>query len=463
MPRKVGGGRGGPAARRLRIVTIFPKTLVLLRGGSTQLVAGAVDANGNTVAKAATFSSSDTSVAVVADIDQGALLTGVGEGSATITATVDGKQGTASVTVQVLNFVSITAGALFTCALTDVGEAYCWGVNDSGQLGRIKTSGCFDPGGEFGCATEPVRVSEGLAFQSITAGTGHTCALTSTGQAYCWGRNGWGQLGDSTTTDSFQPVPVSGGLQFETLSAGGNYTCGVTSSGQAHCWGGSFFNSALGDVDRTTERSYPGPVSGGLQFEMVSAGRTACGVVVGGSAYCWGAGDRGEIGDGVSTYRQTPVAVSGNLVFQSVSTALTLTCAMTVSGDGYCWGKNDIGQVGDGTIGENQKTPVLVAGGLSFQSVVTGFGFACGLAVGGVGYCWGNNGDGQLGDGSTVDRATPVPISGGLTFATLAIESHSCGITTAGSTYCWGPNTWGWLGNGSKTGSLTPVRVIGSP
>ena len=88
---------------------------------------------------------------------------------------------------------------------------------------------------------------------------------------------------------------------------------------------------------------------------------------------------------------------------------------------------------------------------------------ACGVAVGGIGYCWGYNEDGRLGDGSTVDRATPVPISGGLTFATLAISGHSCGITATASTYCWGRNTWGWLGNGFKTGSLIPVRVVGSP
>ena len=132
--------------------------------------------------------------------------------------------------------------------------------------------------------------------------------------------------------------------------------------------------------------------------------------------------------------------------------------------DVYCWGNNGVGQLGDGTTNRN-PTPVLVSGGLSFASVSAGPSHVCGVTTAGDAYCWGWNSSGQLGDGTRTNRHTPVPVAGGLTgglsFASVSTAGlHTCAVTTAGVVYCWGFNGDGQLGDGSTTDRLTPVRVV---
>ncbi len=246
-----------------------------------------------------------------------------------------------------LDFSAIAAGGMYSCALTAAGAAYCWGSNTMGQLGN-------PPPMPF--SSTPVPVSGGLVFASLSTGFDHACGLTASGDAYCWGSNNSGQLGAATTEScpaapppglcSTTPVAVSGGIGFTRLIAGNGHTCGLTAAGAAYCWGDNAYGQ-LGD-GTTTSSATPVAVSGGFSFASVSAGlHSACAVTSGGAAYCWGAFPLGN-GDGSGTNSATPVAVSGGLAFAAVSVGAGHTCSITSTGAAYCWGANAYGQLGTG-------------------------------------------------------------------------------------------------------------------
>ena len=188
--------------------------------------------------------------------------------------------------------------------MTPSGTAYCWGGNSAGALGDGTTTS----------ELVPTPVAGGLTFAVVSPGWWHTCGLTTSGAAYCWGNDSnVGLLGDGKTTGvSLVPTPVAGDLTFTTLSAGPSETCGVITSGAAYCWGYNAFGQ-LGDGTHAT-RLVPTPVVGGLTFTAVRAGVEAeaghaCGVTPGGAAYCWG-GNLGAIGDGTTTDRLVPTLVA---------------------------------------------------------------------------------------------------------------------------------------------------------
>jgi alpha-tubulin suppressor-like RCC1 family protein len=296
----------------------------------------------------------------------------------------------------------MAAGGQHTCAVTPAGALYCWGSNTYGQLGDGTTTDHHTP--------VAVAVPGGLTLANLTVGDQFSCLLATTGQPYCWGRNSFGQLGDGTTTDRITPVQVEnpGGLRFVSLKAGTNHACAKTDGGAAYCWG-SNANGQLGD-GTTTDRSTPVPVSGGIVFNVVRpAAEHTCGIETGGQAYCWGWNNFGQLGDGTTTTRLTPVAVAGGFSFGAVYTGGNgFTCATDMTSRAYCWGLNNVGQLGDGTQ-TNRLTPVAVAGGLTLY--VLNAGFAHVVAIGdGAAYAWGSNNFGQLGDGSTTQRTTPVLI-----------------------------------------------------
>jgi alpha-tubulin suppressor-like RCC1 family protein len=310
-----------------------------------------------------------------------------------------------------------------------------------------------------------------LTFASLEVGLEHSCGLTITGEAFCWGYNQGGALGNGTEVDRSTPVRVLGSLSFTSLSAGWSHTCGVTAEGVAYCWGFNL-SGQLGNGTTGGTVTEPEPVMGGLSFTSVIAGGAhTCGLTAEGSAYCWGNNTEGELGDGTTTERLSPTAVAGGLSFTSLSASFGYTCGVTTEGDAYCWGFNASGRLGGDSPGATvQSSPILVAGSLSFTSVRVANAHTCGLTTGGDGgdaYCWGFNGSGSenggnLGDGTTIDRSTPVPVVGELTFTAVeAGGDHSCGLTTVGDAYCWGNNESGQLGNASVIARTRPVKVVG--
>jgi alpha-tubulin suppressor-like RCC1 family protein len=203
-----------------------------------------------------------------------------------------------------------------------------------------------------------------------------------------------------------------------------------------------------------------------LSFAAVSGGQDhSCGVTTAGVAYCWGDNTFHQLGDGTTSPapRTTPVAVAGGLTFGMVSTGAVHSCGVTIGGAAHCWGYNGQGRLGDGTT-SRRSSPVAVVGGLTFGMLSTGGGHTCGITTEGAAYCWGDNRQGQLGDGTTsvIWRTSPVAVVGGLTFATVSAGgNHTCGVTTEGAAYCWGYNNEGQLGNGTSGRRTSPVAVAG--
>ena len=290
-------------------------------------------------------------------------------------------------------FVAITAGVSHVCGLTEEGIASCWGANEGGQLGG--GTGADRP------APSPVRTE--LRFASLTAGSAHTCGLAGGGVPICWGQNLSGQLGDGSRNDHSVPRTVGGGLGFSRLTAGWNHTCGLTSNGNAFCWG---LNShgQLGDGSRL-DRLVPTLVRGAVETLVAGSSHT-CGISEE-QVLCWGGNSFGQLGDGSAEDRSHPVQVQGLPAAPThLSAGAVHACALVAGGQAYCWGQNLQGQLGDGTT-QNRASAVAVRGGLRFTEIHAGGAQTCGMTEDGTQYCWGLNRSGQLGDGTRVSRSTP--------------------------------------------------------
>ena len=296
-----------------------------------------------------------------------------------------------------LRFQQVSAGFSTTCAVTLDHRAYCWGVNDRGEVGDGSTT----------FRLRPVRVAGGHLFRQIETTFEHTCAVTyPDNRAYCWGWNVDGQLGDGTRTDRLKPVAVASALSFRQVTTGYDHSCGVTSDDRAFCWGKNKVGQ-LGDSTTVGRRVKPTLVARGLSFRQVDAGREfTCGTTVDDRAFCWGEGRSGQLGINRLAFMFWPRLVAGNLPFTRVSAGDFLTCGETRANLAYCWG---LVFTGSGFFPQT-LTPRAVPGGLKFAQVSASAGQACGKTPESVGYCWGAGLSGELGNGLTINSATPVPI-----------------------------------------------------
>ncbi|HYN82170.1 MAG TPA: hypothetical protein VES88_11750 [Gemmatimonadaceae bacterium] len=321
-----------------------------------------------------------------------------------------------------------------------------------GLGGKVKS---FSP---FG-AVDPGPPQAAL---SLAVGDNHSCALSVSGAAYCWGTNGSGQLGNGTTTGSLVPVPVSGGLQFAAITAGAISTCALTTQGAAYCWGQNFTGLSS---------STPVPLPGNVRFALISMSSThACALTAGGAAYCAGSNRGGALGNGDTIASATPVPVLGGLTFRTISAGLLHTCAISTDGSGYCWGPDLFLQNGNGgTTQSVALVPTAIAGGLSFTTLTAGATVSCGTTSTDT-YCWGRNNFGTLGDGTTGfnSLSTPGKVLGGIVFTSVNsgnannVFTPVCALTGSGAAYCWGSNDSGQLGTTSALSTCTIVFTGGT-
>jgi len=388
-----------------------------------------------------------------------------------------------------LAFVELDGGALSTCGRTAADEVYCWGTNASFLAGRADTT------------VQTARIVHGgLTFSRAATGWAHACGLTAAGAAYCWGFDqGQGALGDggTLTTPRPLPFPVAGGLSFTGLDASAGTTCGLSQTGEAWCWG----RNEGGEVgDGSTEnRAIPTQVAGGHSFTSISVGvDMACALTAAGEPWCWGRGDwqaipiptpvaisvaeplvqiavgwRQACGVAASgsaycwlpptSVGQSPIATPAapGLQLVAITAGAYQACGLTAEGKGWCWGLNNYGQLGDGTTTE-QLVPVPVSGGLTFSSLTTAADgwTTCGVTTVGTPHCWGRNEFGTAGSGGVTDEPVPTPVFGAPAMISIDPSAHAtCGLATSGDAVCWGWSGTGVLGTGSSQYILEPVRV----
>jgi alpha-tubulin suppressor-like RCC1 family protein len=300
---------------------------------------------------------------------------------------------------------------------------------------------------------------------TVANGTTHTCALTYYGGVKCWGANEFGQLGDGTLTSREIPGDVAGLNSGVTAISIGDYnTCALLESGGVTCWGANV-NGELGD-GTTDRRSVPVLVSGlssGVNA-VVSGYYHACALLFGGAVKCWGYNGNGELGDGTTTRSLTPVNVLGlNGGVTKVSAGALHSCAV-VSGGLKCWGHNEYGQVGNGHAYTDQLTPDTVMGmAAGVSDVAMGANHTCASTAVGGAYCWGMNDSGQLGTGSMMYEYRPTPVAG-LASGVMSLASgsyHTCARVSTAGPKCWGRNLEGEVGDGTTTGRWSPVFVSG--
>lgn len=247
----------------------------------------------------------------------------------------------------------------------------------------------------------------------------------------------------------------------DVVSAGSGFTCALRRDGTAFCWG-SNDHGELGNGARGSSLA-PVPVSTEQRFASVSAGWSyACALTTSGAPYCWGNAQPDDAGPvpGNPMERRVPVAI-GDLTLSSLSAGFAHACGVASAGAVYCWGENDDGQLGNGSKTAS-LTPVKAVTNVTFRSVSAGLDHSCALATDGRAYCWGGGRSGQLGRGDSTSHEQPVAVAGALRFSTLSAGNlYTCGVTTAGAGYCWGRNEFGELGDGTTKSSLVPRAVSG--
>lgn len=346
---------------------------------------------------------------------------------------------------------SVSCGQWHSCAMTSGGAAKCWGDGEYGQLGDGSKSKSLVPVEVAGLGSEVIAVEAASYF---------SCALVRGGAIRCWGVNSGGQLGDGSTIDN----PVPGGVVgldagVVAISAGSSHTCALTSTGGVECWG---FNlgGKLGDGSTADSAVPVGVVGLSSEVIAISAGANhTCAVTSGGGVKCWGGNSYGELGDGSTTDSPVPVDVVGfDAGVVAIAAGMHHTCVLTRCGGTKCWGRDNVSSQ------QGSFVPIDVPGLSSdVAAIATHWGHVCALMQRGGRRCWGSNSFGQLGNNSTTDSLVPVDVAGlGPVVTAIAPGwGHTCASVGNGGVKCWGHNDYGQLGNNSVVGSVVPIDVVG--
>jgi alpha-tubulin suppressor-like RCC1 family protein len=349
---------------------------------------------------------------------------------------------------------SVAAGFNHTCARRSNGTLWCWGSNDSGQLGLASLEDKLVP---------TQIVAFGGTVSQVAAGDLFTCAVRNDTTLWCWGNNVAGQLGDGSTDDALVPIRVTAlGAGVVQVSAGDLFACARKSNGSLWCWGSGFLGAGGSDGSLVPVQV----TSLGSVVAQVSTGdAAACARKTDGTLWCWGGNQFGAVGDGTTTDRTLPMQITAlGATVADVSLGDLFGCARKSDGTAWCWGTNDKGELGDGTTTTHLAPVQVTALGTSVAEISASGRHACARKSDGTLWCWGGNIAGELGDGTLIDRPTPVQVSAlgtALAEVSAGMNHDTCARTVEGRVWCWGVNGQGQLGDGTVTLRRTPVQALG--
>ena len=350
------------------------------------------------------------------------------------------------------------------------------GVRETGVLsdgeGLARTAATYgvEPGtalvlAEAGGVSVHFRLSAERWWRSVGAGLHHSCALSSVGEAYCWGGNDFAQLGDASDTNRTRPVPVSGRTRFASLALGWVHSCGLGRDGSVYCWGDN--RSGQLGVGDSNLRHTPSRVPLNEPAVAVGAGYLhSCAVLRSGAAYCWGSNAYETLGTAstgavcaLGPCAMTPTRVAGDVRFVGISAGEFHTCAWTAEGAAYCWGWNSDGEVGTGAApGEVYRTPARVHGSDEFREVVAHARHSCGVTISGAALCWGRNATGETGSGGWA----PTQLAAEVNFRTISTGTlYTCATSADGRTICFGDQTGNSRTNAPRLFSTPAFTRVG--
>jgi len=361
------------------------------------------------------------------------------------------------------DWAAVAAGAVHSLALKKNGSLWAWGGDLGGALGVGTMTGII--------RSTPVRIGEANDWATVAAGSISSRALKKDGSLWAWGRNDYGALGDGTTTDRNAPVRVGNSNDWAAVSAGIFHSLALKKDGTLWAWGGND-TGVLGD-GTTTDRHAPVQVGTASDWAAPAPGYWhVLAIKNDGSLWAWGDNFAGKLGDGNVTngppYTCAPVRVGTASDWAAVAGGEDHTIALKKDGSLWAWGDNYEGQLGNGTSDyDAHPTPVQVGTAKDWAAVAAHASHSHALKRDGSLWAWGDNYYYQLGDGTKTDKNAPVRVGSDNDWAVIAPAPglhHALAIKNDGSLWAWGDNYEGQLGNGgrgSASSAMVPARVTG--
>lgn len=342
------------------------------------------------------------------------------------------------------------------CGIDSTGQLKCWGANHDSSDSVYGLLGTGDATGSS--LTTPQDVNIGTSYSSVSVGEFTVCAITNTNSVQCWGhRMSVGDTnyagGDVTTPRNIDDIDT-----YSSIASGSYHNCGITTSNHLKCWGDSWD----GKLGRVGDNETPLRSDSPNLYIQVAAGRNhTCGLTADHKVRCWGTNGNGQVGVGSTVTPQTPIEIDPGVQYKMISVQENNSCGITSNDKIKCWGVNGSGQVGNGTTGGNITSPTLVDGATDYKQVQVGNYHTCAITSDDILKCWGSNGNGRLGDGSTTGPVnSPKVIDGANTYKRVyAGGSYTCALRLNGDLYCWGQNNRGQTGDASLVEKHIPTLV----